>query len=376
MASGSADRLALGALEAVMLSARRAKDERPAFELLVGSLAELGVRATPPVHSPLLDRERDAWLRRLQSARRSRSTLNAYRVAIDDLLAWAEDSGRLAELFVEQTLVDYLDAYRMTRQPAPATYHHRFVLLRRFMRWASQRNGLADPFLELQPPAKPVHESDWLTRAEFAELLQAAGRPSRRRTGLAERDQLVLLTLVTTGLRRSELIALDWRDVTLDGPRPSLLVRQGKGGRPRRQPLPAELARRLSRWRAQREASASDPVFCGLGGARLQPTILAGIIHRTATRAGIDKHVTAHTLRHTAATWLRQATGDTRLVAEYLGHADLSTVARYAHVAEEELHAAARVLAEDDGPPSSPRAARRALGRDGRVHPGQLAAWD
>ena len=208
-----------------MLSARRAKDERPAFELLVGSLAELGVRATPPVHSPLLDRERDAWLRRLQSARRSRSTLNAYRVAIDDLLAWAEDSGRLAELFVEQTLVDYLDAYRMTRQPAPATYHHRFVLLRRFMRWASQRNGLADPFLELQPPAKPVHESDWLTRAEFAELLQAAGRPSRRRTGLAERDQLVLLTLVTTGLRRSELIALDWGDLTIEGARPSLLVR-------------------------------------------------------------------------------------------------------------------------------------------------------
>ena len=62
--------------------------------------------------------------------------------------------------------------------------------------------------------------------------------------------------------------------------------------------------------------------------------------------------MTAHTLRHTAATWLRQATGDTRLVAEYLGHADLSTVARYAHVASEELHAAAQALA--DGPASTP----------------------
>jgi Phage integrase family len=65
-------------------------------------------------------------------------------------------------------------------------------------------------------------------------------------------------------------------------------------------------------------------------------------------QAGISKHVTAHTLRHTAATWLRQATGDTRLVAEYLGHSDLSTVSRYAHVASEELHAAAQALA--DGP--------------------------
>lgn len=54
--------------------------------------------------------------------------------------------------------------------------------------------------------------------------------------------------------------------------------------------------------------------------------------------------MTAHTLRHTAATWLRQETGDTRLVAEYLGHADLSTVSRYAHVAELELHDATATL--------------------------------
>ena len=302
MASGSADRLALGALEAVMKNARRAKDERPAFELLVGSLAELGVRATPPVHSPRLNRDRDAWLRRLQSAQRSVSTLNAYRVAIDDLFSWAESSGRSAELFLEQTLVDYLDAYRRSRRPAPATYHRRFVLLRRFMRWVSQRNGLADPFLELQPPTKPAHESDWLTRAEFAQLLQAAGHPSRRRAGLADRDELVLLTLVTTGLRRSELIALDWRDLTIDGSLPSLLVRAGKGGRPRRQPLPAQLVARLRRLHLERTPDPKAPVFCGLEGSRLQPTILAGIISRATSRAGLSKHVTAHTLRHTAAT--------------------------------------------------------------------------
>jgi integrase/recombinase XerD len=61
-------------------------------------------------------------------------------------------------------------------------------------------------------------------------------------------------------------------------------------------------------------------------------------------RASLEKRVTAHTLRHTAATWLRQETGDTRLVAEYLGHADLSTVSRYTHVAERELHEATAAL--------------------------------
>ncbi len=159
--------------------------------------------------------------------------------------------------------------------------------------------------------------------------------------GLAERDGLVLLALVTTGLRRSELCALEWRDLELGGHEPSLLVRCGKGNKSRRQPLPPSLARELRRLRAARQPEPTDPVFCGLEGGRLQETILADIIRRAANRAGLEKHVTAHTLRHTAATWLRQELGDTRLVAEYLGHADLSTVARYAHVDRKELFTAA-----------------------------------
>ncbi len=122
---------------------------------------------------------------------------------------------------------------------------------------------------------------------------------------------------------------------------PSLLVRHGKGGKPRRQPLPPGLADELRRLRAEREPRQDDPVLCGLAGGRLQHTTLAAIIHRAAARAGLEKRVTAHTLRHTAATWLRQELGDARLVAEYLGHADLSTVSRYAHVARNELFSAA-----------------------------------
>ena len=85
-----------------------------------------------------------------------------------------------------------------------------------------------------------------------------------------------------SGLARPELCALDSRDLELDGRKSSLLVRCGKGRKPRRQPVPAGLAREL----------------------------------RATARAGIEKHVNAHTLRHTAATWLRQELGDTRLVAE------------------------------------------------------------
>src|SRR5437763_4197908 len=82
---------------------------------------------------------------------------------------------------------------------------------------APGHDGTRDPFLDLDPPPKPRQERDWLNPEEFRRLLDAAGRPERNLPGLSERDQLAVLALVTTGLRRSELWALEWRDLELDG---------------------------------------------------------------------------------------------------------------------------------------------------------------
>jgi len=335
-----ADRAVLKALEVALADARAAADDRPPLIVLASYLGELGAPATPPPDDCVsLRQARDDWLRRLQTQQKSESTLVGYRVAIDDLLDWSEANGR--HILTETKIVDYLHSYQERAQPAEASYYRRFVLLRKFVRWVCRRDGVPDPFLDLDAPPKPRQERDWLTPEEFRRLLDAAGRPERNLPGLADRDQLVLLALVTTGLRRSELCALEWRDLELGRRDPSLLVRCGKGSKSRRQPLPASLARELRRLHDARQPEPTDPVFCGLEGGRLQETILADIIRRAAKRAGIEKHVTAHTLRHTAATWLRQELGDTRLVAEYLGHADLSTVARYAHVDRKELFGAA-----------------------------------
>jgi hypothetical protein len=72
---------------------------------------------------------------------------------------------------------------------------------------------------------------------------------------------------------------------SLEDDRPSLLVRQGKGGKPRRQPLPSQLVTELERWRREREPSPTDPVFCGLAGGRLQANVLADVIRRTVRGA-------------------------------------------------------------------------------------------
>lgn len=340
---GPADRAALAAFEAMLCEFRRRGEEKPALALLATTLGGASTKKGEKSQLSLLAESRDLWLSRLRGANRGESTLRAYRNAIDDLLAWAADRGRDEVLLTEGAMVEHLEHYRRARSPMPATYHRRFVLLRKFVRWVCQRQGVADPFVDLDPPQKPRQTADWLTPDEFAEMLAAAASPGRKLEGIAERDRLVLVALVTTGLRRAELIGLDWQHLVLDGEQPSALVR-GKGDRPRRQPLAPSLAEELRRLREERAPAAADPVFCGLQGGRLSPKILASIVKRAAERAGIEKRVTAHTLRHTAATWLRQQTGDARLVAEFLGHADLSTVARYAHVAPAELHAAADAL--------------------------------
>ena len=144
--------------------------------LLTSLLGQLSTIPVPPV--PDLQRARNEWLRRLQAARRSESALTAYRIAIDDLLAWCGDRDR--SVFEEATIVDYLAAYQRHAHPAPATYYRRFGLLRRFLSWLSRRSGLPDPFLELEPPPKPQQEADWLTSDEFARLLAAAEHPRRR----------------------------------------------------------------------------------------------------------------------------------------------------------------------------------------------------
>jgi hypothetical protein len=120
--------------------------------LLAGLLGELR-KAPPTAPPPDLQRARDEWLRRLQAARRSESAVTAYRIAIDDLLAWCGDRDR--SIFDEATIVDYLADYQRRAEPAPATYYRRFGLLRRFVRWLSRRSGTPDPFLELEAPLKP-----------------------------------------------------------------------------------------------------------------------------------------------------------------------------------------------------------------------------
>jgi integrase/recombinase XerD len=153
------------------------------------------------------------------------------------------------------------------------------------------------------------------------------------------RDRAILETLYGAGLRISELVGLDIDHVDLD--EGSLRV-IGKGDKERVVPIGrfagAALSSYLTRARPALAGGRSGPaVFLNLRGGRLTRQGATKILKDAAARAGVDRAVTPHTLRHSFATHLLEGGADIRVVQELLGHASLATTQIYTLVTGERL---------------------------------------
>jgi integrase/recombinase XerD len=167
-------------------------------------------------------------------------------------------------------------------------------------------------------------------------------RMPNRRSALGLRDRAVLEVLYSSGLRRAELTQLRIGDV--DAERRVVFVHLGKGQRDRVVPI----GRRALRW-VQRYLRRARPLLlrgsdCGAlfvtsRGGRLPLNRLSERVHRYIEAAGIGKAGSCHLFRHTMATLLLEGGADVRGVQEMLGHANLSTTARYTHVSIARLQA-------------------------------------
>ena len=130
------------------------------------------------------------------------------------------------------------------------------------------------------------------------------------------------------GLRQGELIGLKWTDIDVD--RKMIYVRGAKGMKDRVTVLSDIANQYLQFYREQ-----YDPkhwVFEGPPGVRYSPRSVNSIIKRNAFRAGIEKKVSAHTLRHSFATHLLEGGTDLRYIQALLGHESSRTTERYTHV--------------------------------------------
>jgi len=175
-----------------------------------------------------------------------------------------------------------------------------------------------------------------LTEEEQERLLEQA--PPRYPTG--ERNQTMLRLMLNTGLRLAEVTSLKWRDVDLTTGK--LMVRQGKGSKDRTLWVAEADIDRLRSWR-ECQAAVCDPcehAFTTLNGKALGHRYVQRMVKRYAAKAGINKNISPHTLRHSFATDLYRETSKIRLVQKVLGHSDLSTTMIYTHIFDEEVESA------------------------------------
>lgn len=156
------------------------------------------------------------------------------------------------------------------------------------------------------------------------------------------RDWAILHVALDTGLRVSEICALQLRDVILDGGHPALIVRDGKGGKKRGVKLGSALREHLAEFIAWKAASGEAlvpgaPLFVSSRGGTLTRTAVYRVFRASADAVGIPSRFSIHSCRHTYASMLYRASSfNLRLVQKQLGHRSIQTTQIYADVLDED----------------------------------------
>ena len=220
---------------------------------------------------------------------------------------------------------------------AKSSVSRRLASLRSYFRFA-QREGICDsnPAKPLRNPRRERKLPHFLTTREVGKLLSAP--PKNESQGL--RDRAMLETLYSAGLRVSELVGINLKDLDLaEG-----LVRvRGKGKRERFAPLGSFAIRAIKRWikkriPAKKQSEASiGALFLNKFGNRLTTRSVGRMIEKYLQETGLDLRTSPHTLRHSFATHLLDNGADIRSVQELLGHKSLITTQIYTHVSTANL---------------------------------------
>lgn len=257
------------------------------------------------------------------------TTRNYLRVVTD----FAKHFGKSPDKLGLNELRTYQAYLLRERKLTPGTVINQVAALRFFFVKTLKRHQFRD-FLPYPQDGRRLPTV--LSREEVSRLINAAGTLFRR---------TLLMTLYGTGMRRSELAHLKVGDI--DSQRMIIRVVAGKRSKDRDLPLsPAllETLREYWRWR--------KPKLYMFPARTLRRQLDQPISDKTvwiacsdaARRAGIKKHVTPHTLRHSWATHLLEAGTDLRTIQVLLGHGDLETTAQYLHLSQRHLQSVVNPL--------------------------------
>jgi integrase/recombinase XerD len=252
---------------------------------------------------------------------RSPATIRAYRADTRRLLVFTNKALAVITLGDLQAFADHLGG-----KLAPASKHRCLSGVKSLFAFAHRLGYL--PFDVAQPLRLPVLRDRLaeriLTEEEVQRMLAAERQP---------RNHALLWLLYASAIRVSECCNLKWKDVQERSEGGQITV-LGKGGKTNSILLPASVWIRLGGLRA--EASFDGPVFRSRKGQHLHPTQVRRIVRRAALRAGIDKPVSPHWLRHAHCSHALDRGAPIHLVQATCAHASVATTGRYLHARPDE----------------------------------------
>lgn len=224
------------------------------------------------------------------------------------------------------------------REISKTTQNYHLIALRSFLKYLARRDvkALAPEKIELATSKRP--QVSFLDAEEVVALFEACDTSNI----IGLRDRAILELLFSTGLRVSELVKLNIDSINLDKGEFSI---RGKGQKDRpvyisdtaNQALHNYLKERQDNYEALFVQASKRKNEDDVSISRLTPRTIQRIVERYRVKAGITKHVTPHTLRHSFATDLLGNGADLRSVQSLLGHANIATTQIYTHVTDPQL---------------------------------------
>ena len=281
----------------------------------------------------------------LQANRRSPHTISCYRRDLAGLERFAGDVdiGALTpDLLHEFVVSDLVQLKTDGAARSEVTINRCKAALRSFGAWLVMA-GAADrnPAGGLDVRRTTRQSPSTLSEPERKRMLREVGA---RKGEAAARDRVMLETLLSTGIRLSELVGLDIADVDLDSKRITI---HAKGGDTETRFLNADLRRCLRRYVRQRHqmSSESPALFLSNRGTRISTRQVQARFRLWLQWAGINRDgLTVHSTRHTFGTRLYRKTRDLVLVGKAMGHRTIEATAIYVHQDDEALEEALETL--------------------------------
>jgi len=286
----------------------------------------------------------------------SANTLRQYDQAFGYFAEWLKDGGlpTPTDLRAFFAWLRERPNSRHADQPLSAkTVLNSWITLKSFFHWYADEVGGPNLMDQVPRPKAPEVVIDPLSHAQVQVIVKACEykrearrenqRPFTMRHPTATRDRALVLFLLDTGVRASELGDLKLEDVDLESGK--VVIRKGKGGKGRIVYLGRVGRKALWRYLSKRKAKPADPLFLTSADRPFDRCALRRLLARLGERAGVP-NLHPHRLRHTFATEFLRNGGNLLSLQRLLGHATLEMVRKYAAIAEVDL-----ARSHEDGSP-------------------------